>query len=94
MVIRRELRQEEAVLYNAAAIKRSKERLDVLGYFKSTDVTTTPVRVNDQVDMNVKVVENNTGSINFGVGFAQGQGIILNGGFHKVIYSVQVKQLR
>lgn len=81
VVIRRELRQEEAALYNAAAIKRSKERLDVLGYFKSTDVTTTPVPgVNDQVDMNVKVVENNTGSINFGVGFAQGQGIILNGG--------------
>ncbi len=81
VVIRRELRQEEAALYNAAAIKRSKERMDVLGYFKSTDVTTTPVPgVNDQVDMNVKVVENNTGSINFGVGFAQGQGIILNGG--------------
>jgi outer membrane protein insertion porin family len=81
VVIRRELRQEEAALYNAAAIKRSKERLDVLGYFKSTDVTTTPVPgVNDQVDMNVKVVENNTGSINFGVGYAQGQGIILNGG--------------
>ncbi|HCY38819.1 MAG TPA: outer membrane protein assembly factor BamA, partial [Neisseriales bacterium] len=53
----------------------------VLGYFKSADVTTTPVPgVNDQVDMNVKVVENNTGSINFGVGYAQGQGVILNGG--------------
>lgn len=81
VVIRRELRQQEAALYNAEAIKRSKDRLDVLGYFKSTDVTTTPVPgVNDQVDMNVKVVENNTGSINFGVGYAQGQGIILNGG--------------
>ena len=81
VVIRRELRQQEAALYNAAAIKRSKDRLDVLGYFKSTDVTTTPVSgVNDQEDMNIKVVENNTGSINFGVGFAQGQGVILNGG--------------
>lgn len=81
VVIRRELRQQEAALYNAEAIKRSKDRLSVLGYFKTTDVTTTPVPgVNDQVDMNVKVTENNTGSINFGVGYAQGQGIILNGG--------------
>lgn len=81
VVVRRELRQQEAALYNSQAIKRSKDRLDVLGYFKSTDVTTAPVSgVNDQVDMNVKVVENNTGSINFGVGYAQGQGVILNGG--------------
>lgn len=81
VVIRRELRQQEAALYNADAIKRSKDRLDVLGYFKNTDVTTTPVAgVNDQVDMNVKVTETNTGSINFGVGYAQGQGVILNGG--------------
>ena len=81
VVIRRELRQEEAAIYNAEAIKRSKDRLDVLGYFKSTEVTTTPVPgINDQVDMDVKVAEKNTGSINFGVGYAQGQGIILNGG--------------
>jgi outer membrane protein insertion porin family len=81
VVIRRELRQQEAALYNSDAIKRSKDRLDVLGYFKTTDITTTPVPgINDQVDMNVKVTENNTGSINFGVGFAQGQGVILNGG--------------
>lgn len=81
VVIRRELRQQEAALYNAEEIKRSKDRLDILGYFKSVDVATTPVPgTNDQVDMDVKVTEGNTGSINFGVGYAQGQGIILNGG--------------
>ena len=81
IVIRRELRQQEAALYNAEEIKRSKDRLDILGYFKSTDVSTTPVPgSNDQVDMDLKVTETNTGSINFGVGYAQGQGIILNGG--------------
>jgi outer membrane protein insertion porin family len=81
VVIRRELRQQEAAIYNAEAIKRSKDRLDVLGYFKTTEIGTVPVSgINDQVDMNIKVVENNTGSLNFGVGYAQGQGIILNGG--------------
>jgi outer membrane protein insertion porin family len=52
----------------------------LLGYFKNSDVSTVPVAgTNDEVDMNVKVEENNTGSINFGIGYAQGQGILLNG---------------
>ncbi len=80
VVVRRELRQQEASLYNSKAIKRSKDRLGQTGYFKNTDITTTPVLgVNDQVDMTVKVEEANTGSINMGVGFAQGQGLLLNG---------------
>ncbi|MDQ5921096.1 MAG: outer membrane protein insertion porin family [Pseudomonadota bacterium] len=80
IVIRRELRQTENSLYNASAIQRSKDRLNLLGYFKNTDVATAPVAgVNDEVDMNVKVDENNTGSINFGIGYAQGQGLLLNG---------------
>ena len=80
IVIRRELRQNENALYDSSQIQRSKDRLNLLGYFKSTDVSTTPVPgTTDEVDMNVKVEENNTGSINFGVGYAQGQGILLNG---------------
>ena len=54
--------------------------MNLLGYFKNTDVTTVPVvGVVDEVDMNVKVEENNTGSANFGLGYAQGQGVLLNG---------------
>ncbi|MCX8514259.1 MAG: outer membrane protein assembly factor BamA [Burkholderiales bacterium] len=80
VVIRRELRQAENGLYNAANIQRSKDRLNILGYFKNVDVATAPVAgASDQVDMNVKVEETNTGSINFGIGYAQGQGILLNG---------------
>ena len=80
IVVRRELRQTENALYDSSAIQRSKDRLNLLGYFKSTDVTTTPVPgVGDEVDMDIKVEETNTGSINFGVGYAQGQGVLLNG---------------
>lgn len=80
VVVRREMRQNEDSLYNAADIARSKDRLNLLGYFKTADVSTTPVPgSSDQVDVGVKVDEINTGSINFGVGVAQGQGILLNG---------------
>lgn len=81
IVIRREMRQQEAAIYNEEAIRRSKERLDSLGFFKMTDVSTSPVPGTvDQVDINVKTEENSTGSFNIGAGYAQGQGIILNGG--------------
>lgn len=80
VVIRREMRQNEDSLYNAADIARSKDRLNLLGYFKTADVSTVPVPgSSDQVDVGVKVDEINTGSINFGVGVAQGQGLLLNG---------------
>jgi len=80
IVIRRELRQNENALYDSGQIQRSKDRLNLLGYFKSTDVSTAPVPgSNDEVDMSVKVEENNTGAINFGIGYAQGQGLLLNG---------------
>jgi outer membrane protein insertion porin family len=80
IVVRRELRQSENALYDSSAVKRSKERLNLLGYFKSADITPTPVPgVGDDVDLNVNVEETNTGSINFGVGYAQGQGVLLNG---------------
>lgn len=80
VVIRREIRQQEDALYNESEIQRSKDRLNLLGYFKDVNVSTEPVAgTTDQVDMNVDVKETNTGSINFGVGYAQGQGLLLNG---------------
>lgn len=78
-VVRRELRQLESAQYDGQAIKRSKERLELLGYFESVDVATQPVvDTPDQVDMNVTVKERPTGSIQAGVGFAQGEGLQLN----------------
>ena len=80
VVIRRELRQQENALYDSSAIKRSKDRINILGYFKSADIVPIAVpEIGDDVDLNVKVEETNTGSINFGVGYAQGQGVLLNG---------------
>jgi outer membrane protein insertion porin family len=81
IVIRRELRQPEAGLYNAGKIKRSKERLNLLGYFEHVDVSTEAVPgSSNQTDLNIKVQEKNTGSFSGSVGFAQGQGLLLSAG--------------
>ena len=78
-VIRRELRQLESAQYNGEGIKRSKERLDLLGYFETVSIETPPVQdTPDQVDMQVTVKERPTGSIQAGIGFAQGDGLQLS----------------
>ena len=58
-VIRREMRQMESGWYDNQKIKRSKERLDLLGYFTDVNVETPAVTdTPDQVDVNVSVTEN------------------------------------
>jgi outer membrane protein insertion porin family len=80
-VIRREMRQLEGAYYNGANIKRSKERVDLLGFFEDVNVETPAVGdAPDQVDMNLNVKERSTGSITAGIGFTQGEGIQLSAG--------------
>ncbi|MBV8047864.1 MAG: outer membrane protein assembly factor BamA, partial [Paludibacterium sp.] len=80
-VVRREMRQLEGGYYNSAAIKRSKERIDLLGYFDDINVETPAVGdAPDQVDVNVGLKERSTGSISAGVGFVQGEGLQLSAG--------------
>lgn len=77
-VIRREMRQMEAAPYDGAKIKRSKQRLDQLDYFKEVNIETPVVPdAVDQVDVNVAVAEKKTGSFNIGVGYGQSEGVIL-----------------
>jgi len=76
-VLRREMRQFEGSWYSQAAIDRSKIRLQRLGFFKKIDIDTPKVAgSDDQVDMNVTVEEQPSGSLLFGVGYSQVQGII------------------
>ena len=78
-VVRRELRQMEASWFNETLIKRSRERLERLGYFESVDVTTEPVPgVADQVDLVFDVKETSSGNFLAGLGFSQTSGIVLN----------------
>jgi outer membrane protein insertion porin family len=75
-VLRREMRQFENAWYSQAALDRSKIRLQRLGFFDSVEIETTPVAGRpDQVDVTLNVVERNSGSFVFGLGYQQLYGL-------------------
>ncbi|HNA28756.1 MAG TPA: outer membrane protein assembly factor BamA [Thiobacillaceae bacterium] len=79
-VVRREMRQMEGGWYAADKVNRSRERVERLGYFKDTTVETPPVPgTTDQVDVNVNVTEQATGSVLLGAGFSSTDGLVLSG---------------
>ncbi len=78
-VLRREMRQFEGAWYSASKIRRSRERLQRLGFFSSVTVETPTVPgTADQVDIIVRVKERLTGNLIFGVGFSDSEGVLIN----------------
>lgn len=76
-VIRRELRQLEGGWYSAKLVQRSRVRLERLGFFEEIKVDTPPVPGSpDQVDVNISVKERSTGSLLFGVGWSDADGLL------------------
>ncbi|HEX7340500.1 MAG TPA: outer membrane protein assembly factor BamA [Rhodanobacteraceae bacterium] len=74
-VLRREMRQLEGTWYSKASIERSKTRLNQLGFFKDVEIKHKRVPgTDDQVDLTVSVKEQNSGSLQFGVGYSQYSG--------------------
>jgi len=79
-VIRREMRQLEASWYNLNSIKRSRNRIDRLGYFKEVGIDVDEVLSSpDLVDVNVKVEERPLGSISLGIGFSSSEDLVISG---------------
>ncbi|MDD4882728.1 MAG: outer membrane protein assembly factor BamA, partial [Gallionellaceae bacterium] len=80
-VIRREMRQMEGAWYATDKINRSRDRIDKLGYFKDVTLETPAVPgAPDQVDLNLNVTEQSTGSMMLGAGFSSTDGLVLSGG--------------
>lgn len=78
-VVRREFRQLEGSWYDGEKIKRSRDRVDRMGYFKEVTVETPEVQgTSDQVDVNMTVEEKQTGNIMAGIGYQPGQGALLS----------------
>ncbi len=80
-VIRREFRQVENSWFDVTKIKKSKQRADRLNYFSEVNVETPAVQgAADQMDVNVAVKEQSTGSFTVGAGINSGEGLVLTGG--------------
>ena len=81
-VIRREFRQLEAAWYDGEKIRRTRDRVDRLGYFTNVGVETQEVAGSpDQVDLTYTVTEKPTGSISLGAGLSSADGLGLSFGF-------------
>ena len=80
-VLRREMRQMEGALASNEKIDLSKVRLERTGFFKKVDVK--PVRVpnsTDQIDLNVNVEEQHSGTTTLAVGYSQNGGVTFQAG--------------
>lgn len=76
-VLRREMRQFEGALASSEKMDLSRLRLQRLGFFEDVKVDTPRVpNTPDQVDMNVKVKEQPSGSIGASIGYSQGAGMV------------------
>ena len=78
-VIRREMRQMEGGWLSSENIDLSQRRLNQLGFFQNVQIETPQVPGEpDQVDVNVDVTEGLSGSLQAGIGYGSGQGMLLN----------------
>ena len=98
-VIRREMQVQEQEPYSASAIRDSKRRLDQLGFFSETRITTAASAQPDKVDLNVNVTEQTTATFQVAAGFDSYQSVFghfqlgntnLFGGGEAALLSAQV----
>jgi outer membrane protein insertion porin family len=98
-VIRREIQIQEQEPYSAEEIRDSKVRLDRLGFFTDTRITTSPAAQPDKINLDVNVAEGNTASFQVAGGFDSYQSLFGNftlgntnlfGGGESLILNAQV----
>jgi outer membrane protein insertion porin family len=73
-VIRREFRLVEGDAFNAAKIRRSRDRIRSLGFFDKVEVEAQPGDSPDRSVLTVSVEEKSTGELSFGAGFSSADG--------------------
>lgn len=73
-VIRREFRLVEGDAFNSAKLRRSRTRIQNLGFFASVDVDNEPGSTPDRTIVTVEVEEQSTGDLTFGAGFSSNAG--------------------
>jgi outer membrane protein insertion porin family len=77
-VIRREIQVQEQEPYSAELIRDSQTRLQRLGFFSDTRITTEPATQPDKINLDVNVAEANTASFQVAGGFDSYQSLFGN----------------
>jgi outer membrane protein insertion porin family len=73
-VIRREFRIDEGDAFNTALLRRSRQRIENLGFFERVEMNTRPGSSPDKTNIEVAVSERSTGELSFGAGFSTSDG--------------------
>jgi outer membrane protein insertion porin family len=73
-VIRREFRVSEGDAFNTALLRRSRQRIQNLGFFDSVELNTLPGSSPDKTRIEVEVSERSTGELSFGAGYSTSDG--------------------
>jgi outer membrane protein insertion porin family len=82
-VIRREFRLVEGDAFNVTKLRRSRSRIQNLGFFSSVDLEDEPGSQPDRAVVKVTVEEQSTGNLSFGIGFSSAAGPIGNVGIQE-----------
>ncbi|MGQ0674935.1 MAG: outer membrane protein assembly factor BamA [Rhodospirillales bacterium] len=82
-VVRREFRLVEGDAFNNAKMRRSKQRIQNLGFFKKVDVSNVPGADPDKTVVQVEVEEQSTGEISIGAGFSTAEGALADFGIRE-----------
>lgn len=82
-VIRREFRLAEGDAFNAAALRRSRDRLRSIGFFSDVQVASSPGSAPDRAVINTRVVERATGEVTIGGGFSTDAGFLADVGLRE-----------
>ena len=77
-VIRREFRVVEGDAFNASKIRRTRQRIQNLGFFSKVDLRTVQGSSPDRTIIEVDVEEQSTGELSFGAGFSTTDGPLGN----------------
>jgi outer membrane protein insertion porin family len=82
-VVRREFRLVEGDAFNNAKMRRSKQRIQNLGFFKKVDVSNVPGADPDKTVIQVEVEEQSTGEVSIGAGFSSSEGALADFGIRE-----------
>ncbi len=82
-VIRREFPIAEGDAFSNSKMKKAKQNLDNLGFFKKADITNVPGSAPDRTILKTAVQEQSTGEFTVGTGFSTSEGILGNASVHE-----------